>query len=125
MQIYFFWGASIVSFITFAVHTFIGGPRVAKPLLACPEIPRVSRWLSYGCWHMATIFIFSMACAFAYLAHNPGCPELALFLTVVSFAISILSASLALKADIHPFRFPSTVLFALISLLGLLGLLYD
>jgi hypothetical protein len=37
MQVYLLWAAAVMSIITFAVHTFIGGPRVAGPLLANTE----------------------------------------------------------------------------------------
>lgn len=33
MQVYLLWSAVVMSIVTFLVHTFIGGPRVAKPLL--------------------------------------------------------------------------------------------
>lgn len=112
-----------MSVITFAVHTFIGGPRVVSPLLANADLPKASKWLNYCCWHVTTIFILAMSVAYAYVALNPVCPELVVFLTGMTAAISILSASVALKGDINPFRFPSTSLYAIISLLSLSGLL--
>jgi hypothetical protein len=123
MQVYFFWSASFVSVVTFAVHTFIGGPRVAAPLLANTDLPKASKWLNYYCWHITTIFTFAMGGAYAYVAVHPDRPELVVFLTVVTAALSVLSAAVALKGNINPFRFPSTSLFAAVAILGLLGLL--
>jgi len=123
MQAYFLWAASVMSIITFAVHTFIGGPRVAEPLLRSTDLPKASKWLNYYCWHVTTIFTFSMSCAYAYVALHPGRPELVVFLVGVTAALSLLSAAVALKGNINPFRFPSTSLFATVSLLGLVGLL--
>ena len=123
MQVYFLWAAAVMSIITFAVHTFIGGPRVAGPLLANTELPKASKWLNYYCWHVTTIFTFSMGGAYAYVALHPDRPELVVFLTVVTAALSLLSAVVALKGNINPFRFPSTSLFATVSILGLVGLL--
>lgn len=123
MQAYFLWAASVMSIITFAVHTFIGGPVVAEPLLKNTDLPKASKWLNYYTWHVTTIFTFSMGGAYAYVALNPNRPELVVFLTVVTAALSVLSAAVALKGTINPFRFPSTSLFATVSLLGLLGLL--
>lgn len=123
MQVYFLWAATVMSVITFAVHTFIGGPVVAKPLLANSDLPKASKWLNYYTWHVTTVFTFCMGSAYAYVALHPDRPELVVFLTVVTAAFSLLSAAVALKGNINPFRFPSTSLFASVSLLGLVGLL--
>jgi len=125
MQIYFLWAASVMSIITFMVHTFIGGPVVAEPLLKNTDLPKASKWLNYYTWHVTTIFTFTMGGAYAYVALNPDKPELVVFLTVVTAALSILSAAVALKGNINPFRFPSTSLFATVSLLGLIGIMVE
>ncbi len=123
MNIYFFWAAAVMSAITFVIHTFVGGPRVASPLLEDNYLPKASKWLNYYCWHITTIFTFSMGWAYAYVALHPDRPELVVFLTAVTAAFSILSAFVALKGHINPLKFPSTSLFATVSVLGLLGLL--
>jgi len=123
MQVYFLWAATVMSMITFAVHTFIGGPVVAGPLLKNTNLPKASKWLNYYTWHVTTILTFTMGGAYAYVALNPDHPELVVFLTVLTAALSLLSAAVALKGNINPFRFPSTSLFATVSLLGLVGIL--
>jgi hypothetical protein len=123
MRVFFLWAAAFMSVITFAVHTFVGGPRVAVPLLADTGLPKASKWLNYYCWHIATVFTFSMGGAYAYVALHPDRPELVVFLTGVTAALSILSVVVALKGNINPFRFPSTSLFATVSALGLVWLL--
>ena len=123
MKVYFFWAAAVISIITFVVHTFIGGPRVAQPLLANADLPKASKWLNYYCWHVTTIFTFSMGGAYAYVARHPDRPELVIFLTIVTAALSLLSTAVAVKGNVHPLRFPSTSLFATVSMLGLAGLL--
>ena len=123
MQIYLLWSAVVMSFITFLVHTFIGGPRVAKPLLESKNLPIASKWLNYYTWHITTIFTLLMGGAYAYVAVNPEKVELVVFLTILTGAFSILSASVAIKGRINPFRFPSTTLFALVCLLGLFSLI--
>ncbi len=125
MQVYFLWAASVMSIITFIVHTFIGGPVVAEPLLNNSDLPKASKWLNYYTWHVTTIFTFTMGGAYAYVALNPDRPELVVFLTVITAALSILSAAVALKGKINPFRFPSTSLFATVSLLGLIGIMVE
>ncbi|VAW91803.1 hypothetical protein MNBD_GAMMA21-2796 [hydrothermal vent metagenome] len=122
MNSYFLWAAVVMSVITFYVHTFIGSPVVAKPLLANTDLPVASKWLNYYCWHVTTIFTLLMGTGYAYVALNPDRPELAVFLTINTAAFSILSAAVAVKGNINPFRFPSTSLFASVALLGLAGL---
>jgi hypothetical protein len=123
MQTYLVWSAAFMSFVTFAVHAFIGGPRVAGPLLATTHLPIASKWLNYYCWHITTVLLLAMAAGYAYVALHPDRPELAVFLTALSATLSVLSAAVAIKGRINPFRFPSTSLFAIVSLLGSAGLL--
>ena len=123
MSTYFFWVAALLSAVTFCVHTFIGEPRVAGPLLAESKLPKASKWLNYYCWHITTIFTFSMGFGFAFVAMHPDRPDLVFFLSPLTAAMSILSVLVALRAKINPFRFPSTSLFALVSLVSFLGLL--
>ena len=125
MQVSLFWAAAIMSVVTFSVHTFIGGPRVAGPLLATSSLPKASKWLNYYCWHITTIYTLFMGAAYAYVALHPDRPELVVFLTFLNAALSILSAAVAWKGGINPFRFPSTSLFASVAFLGLLGLFVD
>ena len=123
MQVIILWVAVGMSFLTFLVHTFIGGPRVAGPLLEDTSLPIASRWLNYYCWHVTTIYTFLMGGAYAYVALNPNKPEMVVFLSILNTALSILSAAVAVKGGINPLRFPSTSLFASVALLGIISLI--
>jgi hypothetical protein len=123
MQVPLLWAAAIMSIVTFAVHTFAGGPRVAAPLLADTSLPKASKWLNYYCWHVTTIYTFSMGGAYAYVALNSDKTELVVFLSILNASFSVLSAAVAKKGNINPFRFPSTSLFAAVSILGILSLI--
>lgn len=125
MQVTLLWAAAVVSVITFAIHTFIGGPRVAKPLLANNDLSKASKWLNYFCWHMVTIYTFSMSGAYAYVAIYPERFELIIFLTVLNTSFAILSTAIAMKGKIHPLRFPSTSLFTILSGLGILSMIFN
>ena len=122
MQVTLLWAAAIMSVVTFAVHTFVGGPRVAAPLLADTNLPKASKWLNYYCWHITTIYTFVMGGAYAYVAFNTEKIELVVFLSILNVSFAILSAVVAIKGNINPFRFPSTSLFATVSILGILSL---
>ena len=122
MQVTLLWAAAIMSIVTFAVHTFVGGPRVATPLLADTKLPKASKWLNYYCWHITTIYTFVMGCAYAYVAFNTEKIELVVFLSILNVSFAILSVVVAIKGNINPFRFPSTSLFSTVSILGILSL---
>lgn len=112
------WVAAFICMVTFYVHTFIGGPRVAGPLLKNKDLPVASKWLNYYCWHIVTIYLFFMGGAYAYVAWYPDRPELVVFLTLLNTSLSILSIAVATKGKINPLRFPSTTLFALVAVCG-------
>ena len=123
MQVTLLWAAAFMSVVTFVVHTFVGGPKVAAPLLADTNLPQASKWLNYYCWHITTIYTFVMGGAYAYVAINTEKIELVVFLSILNVSFAILSAAVALKGHINPFRFPSTSLFASVAILGILSLI--
>lgn len=120
----FLWSAAAMSIVTFIVHTFIGGPIVAVPLLNDNNLPKASKWLNYYCWHITTIYTLFMGFAYAYVAIYSDRPELVVFLTILNISLSSLSVVVAIKGKINPFKFPSTSLFAIVAILGLMGLLF-
>lgn len=111
-----------MSGVTFCVHTFVGGPRVAVPLLADTHLPIASKWLNYYCWHVTTIYLLLMSFAFVYVALDPEEIVLVIFLSILNSCLSILSSVVAIKGKINPFKFPSTLLFAIVSVLGFLSI---
>lgn len=113
------WSAAVMSAVTFAVHTFIGGPRVAAPLLADRRLPKASKWLNYYCWHVTTLYTFAMGIAFAYAAGAAHSGALVIFISALNACLSVLSAAVALKGRINPLWFPSTSLFAAVAVLGI------
>jgi len=76
MQVIILWATVVLSFVTFLVHTFIGGSRVAGPLLKNTSLPIASKWLNYYCWHVTTIYTLFMGGGYAFVALNPGKPEI-------------------------------------------------
>jgi len=119
MQAGLLWAASVSSLATFAVHTFIGGAYVARPLLADRALPKAAKWLAYYCWHIVTMLLFAMAVVFGLAAANLATRDIAFGLSLFCTACSVLSIAVALKAGIAPWRFPSTSLFALSAVFGI------
>lgn len=123
MQAVLLWTAAGLALLTFAVHTFVGGVYVARPLLADQTLPKASKWLNYYCWHIATVTILAIAGAFAYAALQQNDKSLAVFATCLCAALAPLSVAVALRGGINPLRFPSTSLFAATALTGAAALL--
>ena len=117
-----FAAASALALITFAVHTFVGGIHVVRPLLAAQGLSRASRWLNYYCWHMTTLTLLVMAAMFAYSALEPAARGFGVLFTVMALAFSLLCIAVAIKGGVQPRRFPATTLFAAVALAGLCGL---
>lgn len=119
------WGfaaASAIALATFAVHTFIGGVFVARPLLASRELTPASLWLNYYCWHIVTVLLLAMSAGYGWATTRPDALDLAVFLTLLAAILSPLCVWVALKGRIAPWKFPAASLFALITLAGFLGL---
>ena len=114
----FLWSAAIASLTTFAVHTFIGGRLVARPLLTDRSLPKAAKWLAYYCWHITTVLLAAMATAYAYAAWSGEARDLTIGVTILALLLSVLSAGVAMRGRINPFRFPSTSLFAVTACLG-------
>ncbi|MBK8629488.1 MAG: hypothetical protein IPN84_04580 [Sphingomonadales bacterium] len=123
MQSIWFAAAALIAGVTFYVHTFIGGPRVAGPLLADGHLPKASKWLNYYCWHIVTILLAAMTLAFASVAMGWASHDIAWLLGGLSLLLSALSILVAVKGGINPLRFPSTSLFASVALMTLAGAL--
>ena len=117
-----FAAASVLALATFAVHTFVGGIYVVRPLLAVEGLTRASRWLNYYCWHMTTLTLIVMAAMFAYAAWEPAGRGFGVLFTVMAAAFSVLCIAVALKGSVRPHRFPPTSLFAAVAAAGLWGL---
>ena len=121
MQSFFFWAAGATAFMTFCVHTFIGGIHVARPLLADQGLPRAAKWLAYYCWHLVTLMLAALTLVFAAMAARFVAFDIALPLSIFCLCCSALSIAVAMRGRIAPLRFPSTSLFAVLGLLGLAG----
>jgi hypothetical protein len=112
--------AAAIAFITFAVHTFVGGVRVARPLLADRSLPPASKWLNYYCWHIVTVLLAAMTAAFSYIALHPDLAGVGKSLGALALILAGLSAAVAFKAGIRPWRFPSTTLFLLMGVAAMI-----
>lgn len=112
---YALWIAAAVSATAFYIHTFIGGKRVARPLLDNTTLPKASKWLNYYCWHIATVILALLAVTYTVVPFINNTLPLILFLAAMTTSAGILSAVIEVKAGAKPLAFPSTSLFMVIS----------
>jgi hypothetical protein len=96
---------------------------VAKPLLNAPAIEEVTKLTTYYCWHITTILLFVMTCAFAYVALLQFDLPLTIAITSIAGACGLLSIGLILVHKLKPLDYPQWILFLPMTLLGILGLL--
>ena len=119
---WFFVAAATASYATFAVHTFVGGPAIAEPLLAAKDIRTIPKYTNYYCWHLTTLTLFAMGCAFAWAAIFPAGIELAWFAFLLSTSFLIWGVTLILQTRQKFAHFPQWLMFTTISALAVPGL---
>ena len=50
------------------VHIFMGGPQVARPLLAATDLEKSAKYVAYYCWHLVSISLGMMSLLFLWPA---------------------------------------------------------
>lgn len=113
--------AALFSFATWGIHTFLGGPAVARPLLEA-EMEPVAKYTNYYCWHIVTIVLFAMATGYGWAAIEPGALDVAFGLTALSGAFGAWNLALVAWSRRTPIELPQWTLFLAIGLAGAIGL---
>ena len=113
--------ASGLTAVVWALHTFVGGPATAGPLLAS-SLPPVAKYTNYYCWHLVTIVLLGLSGAFAYAAVVPAGRDVAVLATVTVVAFALWSVLLILWKHRRPWQLPQWLLFLAIGGAALAGL---
>lgn len=113
--------AAGLSLACWAVHTFVGGREVARPLLDA-KMASVPKYTSYYCWHLVTIVLLAMTAAFAYGAVAPTGKDVAVFALGLSIAFSIWSLVLVVWKRQRLLQLPQWLLFLVISVVAAAGI---
>ena len=87
--------AAGLSALTVLIHTFLGGRKIADPLLKATDLAPVPKYVSYFCWHLVTIVLAVIAAMFAIAAIYPDSWEL-------GWAATFLAASFCLLGIVLP-----------------------
>ena len=119
----YFVAASVLSLITWALHTFGGGPATVGPLLKSADIDPVAKYTNYYCWHIVTIVLLAMTVGFALGAQRDQSVDVAILMTSLSGAFAVWSLVLVAWKYRHPWKLPQWLLFLPITALGVLGAL--
>ncbi len=119
----FLFAAAIASLLTFLLHLFVGGRGVAKPLLNASGIEEVTKLTTYYCWHIVTVVLLIMTCAFAYVALLQFDLPLTIVMTSMAGSCTLLSIGLILVRKLKPLDYPQWIFFLPMTVLGVLGLL--
>ena len=113
--------ATILSFITFAVHLFLGGREIATPLLKS-DLDQVPKLTAYYCWHMVTLMLLLMTVTFGYAFFFPGNAALVVTMMIFSIGCALLSFGLIAVYRVSPIQLPQWIFFVLISVFAFISL---
>ncbi|MET1415911.1 hypothetical protein ABVF61_26810 [Roseibium sp. HPY-6] len=117
----FFLVAAALSAGTCLIHTFLGGREIAVPLLNATGLGPVPKYVSYYCWHIATIALAAMAIMFAVAAAYPQSWELGWTATGLAVSFCLLGVALPpLKKQSYK-AMPQGWLFLPIACFGIAG----
>ena len=118
---YYFLVSCILSLAVWGIHTFMGGPEVAKPLLES-SLDNVPKYTNYYCWHIVTGILFLNGCGYGYLAFNSGSKELGMFITILVGFCMLWSLLLNAVFRLRWVRFPQWILFFAVFVPAVLGM---
>ncbi len=111
-----------LSCIILAIHVFLGGPEIARPMRDCPNLNRVVRLTNYYCWHLVTISLAQLAVLFGWAAFTPAAAPLAVIGTATAGAFCIWGIALVIKTKQKYRHMPQGLLFLPVAIIGLVGL---
>ncbi|WP_120633836.1 hypothetical protein [Ruegeria sp. EL01] len=104
-----------------ALHTFVGTPEVADPLLASALEAR-AKYLNFFCWHIVTIVLWAVAAGYLWSAIVRHSTELVVFLTIMMACIGIWGVLLPPSVGLSYVTMPQGWLFFPIVALAIFGL---
>jgi hypothetical protein len=113
--------ATALSAATWAIHTFVGGPRLTPPLLQAPLQP-VVQLTHYYCWHLVTMMLGMMALGFGYATFVASGLDVAVFVTALSLGAMAWSMALTVWKQRRVVELPQWILFASINVFAIAGL---
>jgi|DewCreStandDraft_4_1066084.scaffolds.fasta_scaffold90665_3 hypothetical protein len=109
---------ALVSAVIAAIHFFVGGREIARPLVRQTALPPVVTLTHYYCWHLVTITLIGIAGAFVCAAFDPGARTLAVFATLFAGLFCLWGLALVLWKRQRHRHMPQWMLFAVLTASG-------
>lgn len=114
--------AGITALLVNLLHVFAGGPEIAGPLLRAKDIPDVSKYVNYYCWHLVTLTIAAMGIGLIWASIDPTQTGLAWMWTIMAVLFTLWSIALVIWKKQKPFQMPQWTLFAAVAILAIIGM---
>ena len=109
-----------LTLLIWGIHTFLGGPTIARPLLEA-EMEVVAKYTNYYCWHIVTITLAAMGGGFLYAAWVPEGRDVGILVTALCAAYALWSLLLVAWKHRKPFDLPQWLLFVVVTGVALVG----
>lgn len=107
-----------------ALHTFVGTPEVADPLLAS-DLEDRAKYINFFCWHIVTIVLWAAAAGYLWSATVRHSTELVTFLTFMMAGIGFWGVLLPPSVGLSYMTMPQGWLFFPIVTLAIFGLINE
>lgn len=107
-----------------ALHTFVGTPEVADPLLAS-DLEDRAKYINFFCWHIVTIVLWAAAAGYLWSAIVRHSSELVVFLTFMMASIGFWGVLLPPSVGLSYITMPQGWLFFPIVTLAIFGLINE
>lgn len=105
------------------LHAVLGGLEIAGPLLRAKDIPDVSKYVNYYCWHLVTITLFAMSASFVWVAFDGAQIGLAVIWTIMAALFCAWSIGLVIWKRQSLWAMPQWILFLPVAITAALGLI--
>ena len=115
--------AAGLSLFNLALHFFIGGRSIARPLLETAGLTDEVKYVQYYCWHLATLSIALQLGLFVIAAFMPTMGVLAIIGTVFAASFALLGIAMAPALKVSYGVLPQGWLFVPVTVCGLLGII--
>jgi len=115
-----FAAAGAFAALWFAVHLFVGGRQIARPLVEAQGLDPVVRHTQYLCWHFTTVTIAGMAIFFGIAAVS-GTVAFATSATLLAAGFFIVGVGLVMSLGENHAQLPQGWLFLPVAVFGSIG----
>lgn len=117
--------AAALALFTAGVHTFVGTPEVAAPLLGSTMHPQLTLLL-YACWHLVTASLVLSAFALLYAWRRRNSPDtrpLVVFISLLwtAFGLVFIAVAVFSPGEHLLLKLPQWILLLPVGILGLWG----